>query len=119
MRSPVRLIPRASVVLVLAALGAALAAGCQKPAKQEPSSGPGPAAAEEVRRTERLPIEDALVIAKDKMSEAGGQWVVESAQRVSDGWTFLFAKTYGEVGIGSRALVRVDDNRRVTMTPGA
>jgi hypothetical protein len=76
-----------------------------------------PPPAPEVRRIEPLALEDALLIAKDKMSEAGGQWVVESAQRDEDGWTFQFVKTRGETGVGRRAAVRVEHNRRAAMTP--
>jgi hypothetical protein len=120
MRSPFRLTLRTAVVLASLVLAAVLvsASGCRKPTREEPVPAP-PAPAPEVRRIEPLALEDALLIAKDKMSEAGGQWVVESARRAEDGWTFQFVKTRGETGVGRRAAVHVEDNRRASMTPSA
>jgi hypothetical protein len=103
------------LALVCGLAAAVAAGGCAKKIRKEDTPSSSVAAAPVVPA--RLPVEDAIVLAKDRLSETSGQWRVESVQRVPGGWDIRFASAAGPADFGGNCVARVTDDRRCHLTP--
>ncbi len=125
--------PVVGVLVGLAALAPlALAGGCQSMTRQPAAAetpGEAPQGTSAPMRADatfppplgmhRLPVEEALRLAKEELGRSSGVWRVETIRRIDGGWELHFQSRGGPADYGGRCRVTVTDAGRVNAAPAA
>lgn len=120
--------PAVAALVASAALSLVLAGGCGWGKREPPEAAEAaPAGAEAPRAArggvpspvgmDRLPVEEALRLAKLELGRTSGQWRVESVRRIDRGWELHFLSRSKPADYRGNCRITVTDAGRVSAAP--